>query len=87
MINRVIVLNNPIKYTDPSGHGWFKKLRRAVGKIFKSGAKAIRKQLPKIAGVAAGVATGNLAIGHAVYSGTKAGIEAEYNGDSVLRSI
>ncbi len=36
MIYWVIVKNNPIKYTDPSGHGWFKKLRRKVKGFFKA---------------------------------------------------
>ncbi len=36
MINRVIVLNNPLKYTDPTGHGWFKKLRRKIKGFFKA---------------------------------------------------
>ncbi len=30
------VLNNPLKYTDPTGHGWWKKLRRKISGIFKS---------------------------------------------------
>jgi len=36
------VQNNPIKYTDPSGHGWFKKLRRAFRRVFKQARRVVR---------------------------------------------
>ncbi len=56
------VLNNPIKYTDPSGHGWFKKLKRKVKGFFKALKKP--KNLFAIAAVVAagyfiGPAVGN----------------------------
>ncbi len=37
------VINNPLKYTDPSGHGFFD----SIGKVFKSAGKAVQSVLSK----------------------------------------
>eukprot|EP01028_Stygiella_incarcerata_P008143 TRINITY_DN3477_c0_g2_i3.p1 TRINITY_DN3477_c0_g2~~TRINITY_DN3477_c0_g2_i3.p1 ORF type:complete len:413 (+),score=-19.60 TRINITY_DN3477_c0_g2_i3:103-1341(+) len=36
------VKNNPLKYTDPSGYSWFKKVFHAIGKVFKAIKKYIK---------------------------------------------
>ncbi len=54
------VLNNPLKYTDPSGHGWFKKLRRKVSGFFKALTK------PKALFAIAAVVAASAIIGPAV---------------------
>jgi hypothetical protein len=46
------VLNNPLKYTDPTGHGFFSKLWKSIKKVFK---KIIK---PAIAAVTAFVVSG-----------------------------
>ncbi len=52
MINRVIVLNNPLKYTDPSGHGFFSRvwrnIRRAVSNAVKSVERKARHSVKNI---------------------------------------
>ncbi|MCR4308079.1 MAG: hypothetical protein NUV80_05980 [Candidatus Berkelbacteria bacterium] len=53
------VLNNPLKYTDPSGHGWFKRLRKAVSRVFRSVKKIYSKPIFRIASaVVVGIYTG-----------------------------
>ncbi len=47
MIYWVIVQNNPLKYTDPSGHGWFKRIRKAVSRAFRSVRKTVQSVLSK----------------------------------------
>ncbi len=45
MINRVIVLNNPLRYTDPSGHGWFSSIFKSIGRFFKSAVKKVTRTI------------------------------------------
>ncbi len=71
------VLNNPLKYTDPSGHGWFSKVWKNTKRHIIAG----------VAGVVAAVATKyNAYVGFAVYSGVYSGLTAAHNDVSVFRS-
>jgi RHS repeat-associated protein len=42
------VLNNPMRFTDPSGYSWFGKLFRSIGKFFKKIARSIKKAFKKV---------------------------------------
>ena len=53
------VLNNPLSLTDPSGF-FFKKLFKAIGKLFKSVAKFVVKNLPAIVSLGVGLLTGGV---------------------------
>ena len=66
------VLNNPLKYTDPTGH-FLKKFLKGVGSFFKSAGKAIKSALsnPKFAIAAAvGIATGYASMAYLFMSET-----------------
>ncbi len=36
------VLNNPLKYTDPSGHGWFKRIRKEISRQWKKTKRIVK---------------------------------------------
>lgn len=46
------VRNNPLKYTDPTGHGWFKKAKKRAKKAIKNTADQVRGAVDKAADVA-----------------------------------
>jgi len=58
------VLNNPLKYLDPSGHGWFSNFFRKIGNFFKGIFSAITK--PKTLFAIAAVVAASFIIGPAV---------------------
>ncbi len=45
MINRVIVLNNPLKYTDPSGHGFFSRVWKGIRRAVSSAVKSVERRV------------------------------------------
>jgi RHS repeat-associated protein len=58
------VLNNPLKYTDPTGHGWFSKLWRGIKGIFKKVASIISN--PRTLFAMAAIVAASFIIGPAV---------------------
>ena len=56
--NYSYVMNNPLRYTDPSGF-FFKKILKKVGRIFKRVARYIKRNIKTIVAAAAGHYIGN----------------------------
>jgi RHS repeat-associated protein len=56
--------NNPINYTDPTGHSWFSKFFKKVGDFFSNVGKSIADNpLAFVAGIAVGIGFGILGAG------------------------
>ena len=67
------VKNNPLKYTDPSGHGWFKRLRKAVSRVYRSVKKVYSHPVFRIASaVVVGAVTGDVSFAALGGEGLKA---------------
>jgi len=65
--------NNPLNYTDPSGHNWWKNL--------------ISQIVGAVVGAVVGTLTGNPALGWAVYSGISSGMTAAMNGGNIGQAL